>query len=65
MRAVLLSAVVLGLVGFLSGCNNTTVIPKDTVAFDSKRDKNPDVVGPGNMGAPQKGSSGGAAPTNK
>jgi hypothetical protein len=56
----------MGLVIVVSGCGNTTPeIPKNTVAFDPNRDKNPEVVGPGGKGAPPKSTSGGAAPTNK
>jgi hypothetical protein len=64
MRAVLLSALLLGFVGFLSGCGNPAPeIPKDTVAYDKARDGEPKAIGPGGAGGGGLKKGGGAAPS--
>jgi len=65
MRAVLLSALLLGFLGMVSGCGSPSPeIPKDTVAYDKARDGEPKAIGPGGgAGGGLKKGGGAAAPS--
>jgi len=63
MRAVLRSAMLLGLLVAVQGCGNPAPeVPRDTVAYDKARDGEPKAIGPGAGGGGLKKGGGAGAP---